>query len=109
MKTIAPTQALLPQILALHGRWKAGCRAIVCGDQSLNWNEFNRRLNQVANGLQALGLEKVDRVGVVMGNGLAMGQALFGIMKGGSFAFPSTFRCPTQPFRTCSLIRAPGH
>jgi acyl-CoA synthetase (AMP-forming)/AMP-acid ligase II len=94
MKTITPTQALLPQILALHGRWKAECRAIVCGDQSLNWNEFNRRLNQVANGLQALGLVKGDRIGVVMDNGLAMGQALFGIMKGGFVSVPINLSVP---------------
>jgi acyl-CoA synthetase (AMP-forming)/AMP-acid ligase II len=94
MKTLAPTQALLPQILALHGRWNAGRSAMVSGGQSLNWNEFNRRLNQVANGLHALGLEKGDRVGVVMGNGLAMGQALFGIMKGGFVSVPINLSVP---------------
>jgi acyl-CoA synthetase (AMP-forming)/AMP-acid ligase II len=94
MRTIAPTQALLPQILALHGHWKAERSAIVCNGQSLSWNEFNRRLNQVANGLRVLGLEQGDRVGVIMANGLAMAQALFGIMKGGGVSVPINLSVP---------------
>jgi len=72
--------ALLPSILTGHGHWRAARTAVVCDGVSLNWGQFNRRLNQVANGLMAAGLQKGDRVGVVMSNSLEMALALFGIM-----------------------------
>jgi acyl-CoA synthetase (AMP-forming)/AMP-acid ligase II len=84
----AQTTTLLPAILAGHGYWKATRLAVVCEGESLNWNQFNRRLNQVANGLREIGLEQGDRIGVVMGNSLEMALVLFGIMKGGFVSVP---------------------
>ena len=84
----AHTAALLPSILAGHGQWRAARTAVVCDGVSLNWGQFNRRLNQVANGLMAAGLQQGDRVGVVMSNSLEMALALFGIMKGGFVSVP---------------------
>ncbi len=84
----AQTTTLLPAILAGHGHWKATRTAVVCEGESLNWNQFNQHLNQVANGLRAIGLEKGDRIGVVMGNSLEMALVLFGIMKGGYVSVP---------------------
>jgi acyl-CoA synthetase (AMP-forming)/AMP-acid ligase II len=88
LRDAAHTPALLPSILAGHGQWKASRTAVVCDGESLNWNQFNRRLNQVANGLREAGLQKGDRVGVVMGNSLEMALVLFGIMKGGFVSVP---------------------
>ena len=88
LRDAAHTAALLPSILAGHGRWRGSSTAVVCDGVSLNWGQFNRRLNRVANGLKAIGLEKGERVGVVMGNSLEMALALFGIMKGGFVSVP---------------------
>ena len=88
MKTLTPTTALLPPILALNGRWRAAQSARVCGSRSLSGGQFNRRLNRVANALLALGLEKGDRVGVVMSNGVEMAETLFGVMKAGCVSVP---------------------
>ena len=88
LRDAAQTVTLLPAILAGHGHWRAACTAIVCEGESLNWAQFNRTLNQVANGLAASGLQHGDRVGVVMGNSLEMALVLFGVMKGGFVSVP---------------------
>lgn len=88
LRDAAQAATLLPAILAGHGRWKAARTAVVCEGDSLNWDQFNRRLNQVANGLMNSGLQKGDRVGVVMGNSLEMPLVLFGLMKGGFVSVP---------------------
>ena len=94
MMSFAPKTILLPEICALHGHWQSSHPALVCGDRRLNWGEFNRRLNQVANGLKAIGLSKGDRVCVLMANGIPMAEVLFGIMKAGCVAVPINLSVP---------------
>ena len=88
MNRIASPAPLLPEILALHGKWRAGKEALVCGDQRLTWGAFIRRCNQVANGLLALGLGRGDRVVVLMCNSPEMVEVLFGIMTAGCVSVP---------------------
>lgn len=79
---------LLPEILALHGKWKDQKTALICDDISLSWAELDARTNQVANGLIALGAGGGSKIGVVMANGIAMVEALVGIMKAGACSVP---------------------
>src|SRR5690606_24387943 len=88
VNSIASPAPLLPEILALHGKWRAGKEALVCGDQRLTWGAFIRRCNQVANGLLALGLGRGDRVVVLMCNSPEMVEVLFGIMTAGCVSVP---------------------
>ena len=85
---ITATNPLLPEIFSLHGKWRANKPALVADGQILNWREFNDNLNKVANGLKAMGLEKGDRVVLLMSNGAAMAECLFGIMKAGLVSAP---------------------
>ena len=87
-KIILPTDPLLPDIFALHGKWRAEKPALITEDETLSWKSFNERTYQVANGLIEMGLEKGDRVIVLMSNGLPMMEALFGIMAGGFVSAP---------------------
>lgn len=79
---------LLPEILALHGKWKGGKPALMCGGVSLSWAELDARTNQVANGLIGLSAGGGNKIGVVMANGIAMVEALVGIMKAGACSVP---------------------
>jgi len=79
---------LLPEILALHGRWRRGREAVVCGEQRQRWGEFSRDLNRFASALRARGIGPRERVAVLMGNGLPMVHALFGIMNAGAVSVP---------------------
>ena len=79
---------LLPEILALHGRWRRGREAVVSGDQRESWGDFCRSINRFANALHACGVARGDRVVVLMGNGLPMVHALFGVMNAGAVSVP---------------------
>ncbi|MFP4002211.1 MAG: class I adenylate-forming enzyme family protein [Alphaproteobacteria bacterium] len=79
---------LLPEILTLHGRWQGRKPALICGGKSYSWAQLDRRLNQVANGLNALGIGRGDMVAVMMKNGVDMVEAMFGAIKAGAAAVP---------------------
>jgi acyl-CoA synthetase (AMP-forming)/AMP-acid ligase II len=79
---------LIPDVLRLHGRWRARKPALSCGAVTLTWAEFDRRTEQVANGVAALGLGRGDCVAVLMQNGLEMAEVLFGVVKSGACVVP---------------------
>jgi len=79
---------LLPEIIALHGRWRAGRPAVVCNDGRESWREFTHSLDRFANALHARGVGRHDRVAILMDNGLPMLHALFGVMNAGAVSVP---------------------
>ncbi|MBV1929954.1 MAG: acyl--CoA ligase, partial [Gammaproteobacteria bacterium] len=79
---------LLPEILALHGKWKGDKTALIFGDERLSWRALDQAINQIANGLIASGLEVGGMVGVVMRNGRQMVEAMLGVMKSGGASVP---------------------
>ncbi len=87
--TVFPLQTpLLPDIIALHGKWRASDPALICEDRLVTWQAFAENQNRVAHGLLALGLKKGDRVAVVMSNSIEMVEILFGIFRAGCVAVP---------------------
>lgn len=87
-KIIQQTNPLLPEILTLHGKWRAHKPALITIEETLSWSQFTQRMNQVANGLVAMGLEKGDRVVILMSNSAAMAECLMGAMMGGIVSAP---------------------
>ena len=84
-----PSQApLLPEILALHGKWRNTKTAVVCGSESLSWSEFTHLNHQFAHGLLAQNLNVGDAVAVVMSNGIPMLTTLMGCMSAGLVSVP---------------------
>ncbi len=79
---------LLPEILSLHGKWKAEKPALICDGTSLSWREFDAETNKLANALINAGISRGATVGVVMSNGLDMVEVLVGIMKSGACSVP---------------------
>ena len=78
----------LPDLVALHGKWRGARTALIEGERRLTWREFARDTARVANGLGALGLRSGDRVAVLMDNSLEMVVLLFGILRFGAVAVP---------------------
>ena len=78
----------LPDIISLHGRWRAKHPAVIDAGGSMDWGTFNRRTDQVANGFKSAGCRHGDRIGIVMSNGAAMAEVLIGAMKAGVVAAP---------------------
>jgi acyl-CoA synthetase (AMP-forming)/AMP-acid ligase II len=84
----------LPDLVALHGKWRAARTAVIEGDRRLTWREFERETARAASGLETLGLNSGDRVALLMDNSLEMTVLLFGIMRSGCVAVPLNISIP---------------
>lgn len=78
----------LPNLVALHGKWRGARTALIEGERRLTWRQFERETARAANGLSWLGLRSGDRVAVLMDNSLEMVILLFGILRYGAVAVP---------------------
>ena len=79
---------LLPEILSLHGKWRAKQDAVYCDGQLLNWQQLIESNHRIANGLLAYKLAPKDAIGVVMSNGIPMLQTMLGAMAAGITSVP---------------------
>ena len=70
--------------------------AFISGDRSLTFREFNRRVNQVANGLLEAGLRKGDRVAALFFNSIEFMEVYFACAKTGFIFIPLNFRLTPQ-------------
>lgn len=75
--------------------------ALICADESgferrVTFDEMRRRSNQVANFLKDLGLQKGDRVMVMMENSVYLYEILLGLMKAGGVIIPAATMLPTD-------------
>jgi long-chain acyl-CoA synthetase len=68
---------------------KAG---LVMGDTVLNWAEVDDRVNRVANALRALGLQRNERVAVVLHNRLEYPELYYGVGRAGLINVPCSYR-----------------
>lgn len=96
MTTFDNHAPLLPEILSLHGKWKGTKPALMCGEDTISWAEFDQATNQIANGLNANGIGKGHTVGVLMNNSREMVEALVGIMKSGACSVPLNTSVSTE-------------
>jgi acyl-CoA synthetase (AMP-forming)/AMP-acid ligase II len=81
-------QPLIPDLIAQHGRWQSGKTAVVQGDRTLSWQQFDAATNRVGNALAAAGMHPGARVAVLMTNSIEMLAILFGAGKAGVSAVP---------------------
>jgi non-ribosomal peptide synthetase component E (peptide arylation enzyme) len=52
----------LERLIERHARYRGDHLAVIFADQRLGWAEFNTRVNQLANALQARGIGKDDKL-----------------------------------------------
>jgi len=72
--------------------------AIVRGEQSWTYDEFNRRTSQLCHALTAQGLEPGDNVALLMTNCGEMLEAMFACFRSGYGAVPINFRLHPNEF-----------
>lgn len=75
-------------------------------NNSLNYKELSGKMNQLANQLIELGVQKGDRVGIFMARSLETVVAMYGIMQAGAVYVPINPFQPTS--RTLFLIKDCG-
>lgn len=66
--------------------------AIIFEDRPFTFEEFNARINRLANGLLSLGLTKGDHVAVMLGNCNEIVEVMMAVAKNGMVAVPVSFR-----------------
>ena len=88
MDELDDPQVYLPDLFATHARHFPAKDAVVCGDQSRSWGDFVGNINRIANHLIAAGLQKGDKVAVMMGNSADMLEAVFGAVRAGGCVVP---------------------
>ena len=62
--------------------------ALILDDNSLTYDQLNRRVNRLAHGLMALGLKKADRVAVLTHNGIEFYEIYLALCKAGAVTVP---------------------
>uniref|UniRef100_UPI001145E1F9 amino acid adenylation domain-containing protein n=1 Tax=Xenorhabdus kozodoii TaxID=351676 RepID=UPI001145E1F9 len=96
------TQTDFPQATLIHQLFEAQAEqhpdsiAAVFEDQTLSYGELNRRANQLAHHLIALGVQPDDRVAICVERGLEMGVGLLAILKAGGAYLPLDPTYPTE-------------
>ena len=88
MAVYSQSDPLIPDILRLHGKWRASHPAAIFESETLDWGQLVRRMDQVAAALHALDLRVGDRVAVMMSNGAPMVETLIGCMAAGVTSVP---------------------
>lgn len=81
MAWFSPDRALLPEIIALNGRWLPDKPAVIVDSRTVTWSSFSVATARVANGLLQSGLARGDRVIVLADNSLEMAEAIFGAIR----------------------------
>ena len=81
-------ELFLPDLFANHARHYPDKFAVVCGQSQRTWRDFNRNMNRIANQLLAGGLQKGEKVAILMGNSVEMLEALFGAVRAGACVVP---------------------
>jgi long-chain acyl-CoA synthetase len=66
--------------------------ALICGDEKLSYAELDALVGRAAAGLRALGVEKGDRVAMVLGNSIEFVVTLFAIARLGAVSVPLNIR-----------------
>src|SRR5947209_953248 len=76
-----PRDICVSQLVAMQAAARPEAVALVAGDQVLSYRELNRRANQLAHYLQALGVRPNMLVGLCIERSLDMVVGLLGIVK----------------------------
>ncbi len=75
-------------LIAYHARERPHAEALVFENQRMSWGEFDRQVNQVANGILAAGIQRTEKVAILAENSPAFFVTLFGILRAGACAVP---------------------
>jgi acyl-CoA synthetase (AMP-forming)/AMP-acid ligase II len=88
MAWFSPQPLLLPDIIRLNVRYFGTKAAVIDGERHFSWSYFGDGTASVANACRDAGLEKGDRVVILMKNSYEMAEAMFGVIRAGMVAVP---------------------
>ncbi|RKY29139.1 MAG: long-chain fatty acid--CoA ligase, partial [Candidatus Omnitrophota bacterium] len=72
--------------------------------KEISWLEFDNRVNRFANALLQRGIDRGDRVLLMMRNSIDWLVTYFGIIRSGAWAVPLNFRFTSSDIKYCADI-----
>lgn len=93
-------QVSIPRVLASHARSLASKPAVVCGDETRNWRDFDAAMSRVANGLLERGIGLGCKVAVLMDNDILTLELMLGIVRAGACVVPLSGLLTPDQLRT---------
>lgn len=100
MAWFSATEPLLHDHVTLNAVSRADQWACVCGEDRLTWRALADRLHQAAEAYAALGLERGDRIAILMDNSIDMLVAMLGAVCGGYVVVPLNTSVSDDGIRT---------
>jgi acyl-CoA synthetase (AMP-forming)/AMP-acid ligase II len=88
MAWFSPRPLLVPDMIALNAEFLGAKPAVEFEDKVASWTGFGAGTARFANALRATGLEKGDRVIILMTNVYETTEAMFGVIRAGLCAVP---------------------
>ncbi|MBD2798125.1 amino acid adenylation domain-containing protein, partial [Xenorhabdus sp. 18] len=95
-QTDFPQEALIHTLFEAQAAQRPDATALVFEDQRISYGELNRRANQLAHYLLALGVQPDDRVAICAGRSLELITGLLAILKAGGAYVPLDPAYPTE-------------
>src|SRR5258708_7394804 len=96
---IHPRNGLIHESIERNAELRPRSLAVICGNEQLNYDQVNRRANQVAHALLLRGVRPDDRVALYLERGLEMVIGLLGILKAGGAYVPLDASYPSERLR----------
>ncbi|MES2299305.1 MAG: amino acid adenylation domain-containing protein [Pseudomonadota bacterium] len=93
-----PRQALVHELFEQRALDQADEVALASDGAQVGFDQLNRRANQLAHHLRALGMKPDDRVGICLERGIDMVVAMLAILKAGGCYVPLDPACPPERF-----------
>ncbi|WP_437966992.1 amino acid adenylation domain-containing protein [Sorangium sp. So ce260] len=97
--TAFPPAACVHELFAAHAAARPDALAVVCEDTALTYRELDRRTNQLARRLRALGVGPEDRVALCVERSAELILALLGVLKAGAAYVPVDPKFPRERLR----------
>ncbi|KYF66721.1 non-ribosomal peptide synthetase [Sorangium cellulosum] len=97
--TASAPSACVHELFEAHAAARPDALAVVCEETALTYGELDRRTNQLARRLRALGVRPEDRVVVCIERSAEMVVALLGALKAGAAYVPVDPKFPRERLR----------
>jgi long-chain acyl-CoA synthetase len=87
-----PEIASLADIARVHRELRPDAPALIAGDRTVTYAEFDARTSQVAQAMRAAGVRRGDRVAFLDRNSIEFFEVMFGLAKLGAIGVPLNWR-----------------
>lgn len=97
-RTLGPTFTSLSHQVALHGRYRSQALALISPERSVTWGQLNGVANAIAVRLREQGVEKGERVSLLLDNSISSLELILGIWRAGAAVVP------LSPMQTADVL-----